>query len=62
MQQEFESPEAFIRWLLTTCEIAKLDALDPVLTDIQRAERRAQLRDEKLFVLILREKDPLVPG
>lgn len=57
MPYEFATPEEFIRWAVTHCEIPKLDELDPVLTDIQRAERRAKLRDERLFVLVLREKE-----
>lgn len=64
---KFENAEEMVRWVLRNYEPAPLAEGDPLLTEIQRLERRAQLADPHVLILALRkrqseEEEPIPSG
>lgn len=53
---KLENVEDLVRWIVNHYEILPLEDQDPILIELQRVERRAQLADPDVILIALRKK------
>jgi hypothetical protein len=53
---KLENVEELVRWIVNHYEVLPLEDEDPLLIELQRVERRAQLQEPRAVVIVLRKK------